>query len=248
MIEAILSRAERFGVLVRFVDPRFTSITGWVKFNHLGLNPDTAAAFAIARKGILSKKSDETLVFGKKGKDFVEVARRMEKCDANDRVGRMLAHEDAKKAAEAENARLAQEAAAAFFGQSVPKRKSKSKANAEHLKHGETTKNGSPKGQASGPASAADPQPEGHASLEDDKPHARSSRGSDSEWARVAKMLGRGRKRWAARLKAACPPGKMASRTKRAGATRPGASSEKRQGEPDGGRAVPGGGNDRLRA
>ena len=45
-------------VEVRFVNPAFTSVVGWAKYGSvLGLNPDQAAAFAIARKG-LSKGSD----------------------------------------------------------------------------------------------------------------------------------------------------------------------------------------------
>jgi hypothetical protein len=239
MIEAILSLAERFGVLVRFVDPRYTSVSGWAKYNHLGLNPDTAAAFAIARKGILSKTSDGTLGWGKKGKEFVEVARRMERHDKNDRVGRVLASAEAKKLADAEKAKRAKAEAAAFFGLKAPKTKAKT---AKISKKDKAKNNGSPKGQsrdsvaANAPGQGVDESPE----LASQVPRSRA--GSGSEWGIVAKVLGRSRKHWAAKLKAACQPGvKTASRTKTAGVSRPGASSEKRQGELFGGRAVPGG-------
>jgi IS605 OrfB family transposase len=56
LIEAIEARAKKVGVEVRKVDPAYTSVIGWAKYgSKLGLNPDQAAAFAIARRGILSK-------------------------------------------------------------------------------------------------------------------------------------------------------------------------------------------------
>jgi IS605 OrfB family transposase len=56
LIEAIEASAKKVGVEVRKVDPADTSVIGWVKYgSKLGLNPDQAAAFAIARRGVLSK-------------------------------------------------------------------------------------------------------------------------------------------------------------------------------------------------
>lgn len=56
LIEAIEARAKKVGVEVRKVDPAYTSVIGWAKYgSKRGMNPDQAAAFAIARRGILSK-------------------------------------------------------------------------------------------------------------------------------------------------------------------------------------------------
>lgn len=56
LIETIEARAKKVGVEVRKVDPAYTSVVGWAKYgSRLGLNPDQAAAFEIARRGVLSK-------------------------------------------------------------------------------------------------------------------------------------------------------------------------------------------------
>lgn len=68
LIEAIKSRAKKVGVELRMVNPAFTSVAGWVKYgSRLGLNADEAAAFAIARRGLLSK-GEHVKKFRKKGK------------------------------------------------------------------------------------------------------------------------------------------------------------------------------------
>ena len=46
-----MARSKIVGVEVRFVDPAYTSVVGWAKYgSRLGVNPDLAAALAIARR------------------------------------------------------------------------------------------------------------------------------------------------------------------------------------------------------
>ncbi len=53
LIEAIRARAAKEGVIVRFADPSWTSAAGFAKYGRRnGLNPDQAAALAIARKAL----------------------------------------------------------------------------------------------------------------------------------------------------------------------------------------------------
>ncbi len=63
LIEAIRSRAAREGVIVRFADPAWTSAVGFAKYGRRnGLNPDQAAALAIARKALGFRGAKEKAV------------------------------------------------------------------------------------------------------------------------------------------------------------------------------------------
>jgi IS605 OrfB family transposase len=78
LIEAILARAAKIGVEVRFVNPAWTSLVGWAKYgSRLGMNPDQAAAFCIARRAVLSKGSD--IRRAKRGQEWIDQSNRPEK-------------------------------------------------------------------------------------------------------------------------------------------------------------------------
>jgi IS605 OrfB family transposase len=80
LIEAILARARKVGVEVRFVDPAWTSLVGWAKYgSRLGINPDQSAAFAIARRGVLSKNIH--IKRAKRGKDWIDVYAKPERLE-----------------------------------------------------------------------------------------------------------------------------------------------------------------------
>lgn len=53
--EAIQARAQKSGIDVLLVNPSWTSVVGWAKYNRLGLSVDQSAAFAIARRAVLSR-------------------------------------------------------------------------------------------------------------------------------------------------------------------------------------------------
>lgn len=79
LLEAILARARKVGVEVRWVDPSWTSLVGWAKYgSEFGINADQAAAFCIARKGALSKNHMRR---GKVLGEWVDVHAKPEKLD-----------------------------------------------------------------------------------------------------------------------------------------------------------------------
>ena len=88
------------------VDPAFTSVAGWAKYGGaLGLCPDRAAAFAIARKAMLSREGRGEMALEKIRGKWVAKAKRHEKVPAAmmaaaDPQGRLAAAE-VEKAAEA---------------------------------------------------------------------------------------------------------------------------------------------------
>ena len=78
LIGAVVGRAKKLGVEVRFVDPSWTSVVGWAKYgSRLGMNPDQAAAFAIARRGVLSK--GKNIKRTKRGPEWIDLCSKPEK-------------------------------------------------------------------------------------------------------------------------------------------------------------------------
>ena len=80
LIEAVVARAAKVGVEIRFVDPSWTSVVGWAKYgSRLGLNPDQAAAFTIARRGVLSK--GKNIKRSKRGTEWFDLYAKREKIE-----------------------------------------------------------------------------------------------------------------------------------------------------------------------
>ena len=80
LIEAIMTRAPKVGVEIRLVDLSWTSIVGWAKYgSRLGLNADQAAAFTIARRGVLSK--GKNIKRAKRSSEWVDLYAKPEKIE-----------------------------------------------------------------------------------------------------------------------------------------------------------------------
>ncbi len=78
LIGAIRARAAKEGVMVRFADPSWTSAVGFAKYGRRnGLNPDQAAALAIARKALGLRGAREKSV--RRGGEKIMVCNRMER-------------------------------------------------------------------------------------------------------------------------------------------------------------------------
>ena len=78
LIEAIQARAAKEDVAVRFADPSWTSVVGFAKYGcRNGLNPDQAAALAIARKALGFRGAKEKSV--RRGGAKSMVCNRMER-------------------------------------------------------------------------------------------------------------------------------------------------------------------------
>ena len=80
--DAIMARGKKKGVEIRWVESAWTTLVGWAKYgSRLGLNPDQAAAFCIARKGTLSKPEQGHMKVGRRKNEVVPLHAKKERLE-----------------------------------------------------------------------------------------------------------------------------------------------------------------------